>query len=331
MTNFSVIIPIYNIEKYIDECVKSVLAQSYENFEIILVNDGSTDKSTLICEHFSNQYENIITIHKSNGGLSSARNEGVKIAKGEYLIFIDGDDYIDSEALKNFARIIDENPGVDLVCGKFINHLPTDKLYYEEFSFPKINRNLVGSEALNLLFQEVPNIIWSACRTIYRRRFFTDNQFQFKEGITSEDLDLIPKVYMKANFVATNNTPFYYYRLGRENSIINTVTAKKFYDLVEIISGHVKMLKENNVNETFKKNFLMQLANIYVRYLVLVSTVPKKERRQVVEKLLDLDWLVKYSTGARGTFVPISIRIIGIELTSKLYNLLKKIMYTISR
>jgi glycosyltransferase involved in cell wall biosynthesis len=324
MPTFSVIIPIYNIEDYINECIKSVLEQTYSDFEIILVDDGSTDDSSSICDEFSNKYENITVLHKRNGGLSSARNEGVKLAKGDYLLFVDGDDFIDHEALKNMNNIINENPGVDLICGKFFNYFPDGSLDYEDFDFPYIDKNTNGIDALTALFAEVPVIIWSACRTIYRRDYFVNNGFHFEEGITSEDLELVPKIYMRAKSVTTCNSPFYYYRQNRENSIINTINSKRFYDIFRIIKSHIRMIQEGNTNKNFNDQFLKELANIYARYVVLVMKVPIEERNQVIDKMEELKWILKYSTGIRGTYVSISTKLMGMYLTSVLYNLSKR-------
>jgi len=111
---FSIIVPVYNVEDYIHECVNSILAQSFDSYEILLINDGSTDKSASICDQFALSHRNVIVIHKKNGGLSDARNVGIKNAKGEYIIFIDSDDYIEKNTLDVFAKELCEadNPDV---------------------------------------------------------------------------------------------------------------------------------------------------------------------------------------------------------------------------
>ncbi|WP_214744397.1 glycosyltransferase family 2 protein [Exiguobacterium sp. s189] len=323
MIRFSIIVPIYNVEDFLEECILSILNQSYDNFEIILVDDGSIDKSSAICNQYNDKYHNVKLLEKKNGGLSSARNEGVKVAKGDYLLFVDGDDFIAKDTLKNLYNIIIENPTVDLICGKFIYYYPDDREKKEDFSFPEVNQYVNGIEYLTSLFEKVPIIIWSACRTIYRREFFIDNRFMFKLGITSEDLELIPTVYMKANKIATYDVPFYYYRQERENSIINSWNSKKFYDLVSIINYHLNNLDESN--KRFNTQFVKQLANIYVQYLVLVSYLPRKEREEVVSEMNRVFWIAKYSTGIRGKYVLFFVKILGVRMTSIIYILSKRI------
>ena len=113
---FSVVIPIYNAEKYLHNCISSITATSFTDYEIILVNDGSTDKSPTLCDELSFNNEKIKVIHKNTGGAASARNEGIKAARGEYLIFIDADDFIREGSLEEIKNFIKKNDYPDLVC-----------------------------------------------------------------------------------------------------------------------------------------------------------------------------------------------------------------------
>lgn len=105
---FSIIVPVYNVEKYIDECVKSILNQSFRDFELVLVDDGSSDESGKICDRFSDKNANVIVLHKENGGLISARREGLKSAKGEYCLFCDSDDFLELDALEKINKVIEQ-------------------------------------------------------------------------------------------------------------------------------------------------------------------------------------------------------------------------------
>lgn len=319
MVKFSIIIPVYNIQDYIEECINSVLEQSYKSYEIILVNDGSTDNSGRICEEFASKISGVKVIHKKNGGLSSARNEGIKVANGDYLMFLDGDDFIKEEALKNLSEVIYDFPNIDLICGKFIKLSPSGNFQYEKFQFPNVNR-MSGVEGLTSFFKNIPIIMWSACRTIFKTSFFKENNFKFKEGITSEDLELIPKIYMKASSIAVCNKPFYIYRLGRSESIINTVNEKRFYDVINIIKSYLEILEnDKNKNFEFIKFFKEQLANIYVRYLLLLNELPSKKFLKVFNEMLELKFIIDSSSSRRGTYIKIFRKIIGYKNSIKLY------------
>ena len=123
----SVIVPIYNVEAYLEKCIKSILSQDYTPLEIILVNDGATDGSGEICDKYAKQYENITALHKKNGGLSSARNAGMEIMRGEYVSFIDSDDYIAPDMISTLYADIIKNEA-DISCISFLNIFPDRKV-----------------------------------------------------------------------------------------------------------------------------------------------------------------------------------------------------------
>jgi len=139
----SVIVPVYNVEKYLENCIDSILNQTYKNLEIILVDDGSTDKSSEICDNYSQQHSNIITIHKKNGGLSDARNKGIDAANGKYISFIDSDDTIDALFFETLYSLIKRyDCDMSLVFFKRVYEDGTDKDYDNEFYFEKCFSNV---------------------------------------------------------------------------------------------------------------------------------------------------------------------------------------------
>ena len=112
---FSIIIPVYNVEKYLKKCLTSIVQQNFNDYELILVDDGSTDMSGKICDEFEEKYNNIIVMHISNSGVSNARNKGLEIARGEYIWFVDSDDYVEPEALKILSEQLEMNPKIELL------------------------------------------------------------------------------------------------------------------------------------------------------------------------------------------------------------------------
>ena len=133
MLRFSIIVPVYNVEKYIEECLNSILKQNYKNYEVIVINDGSLDKSGEICENFSKKNFNFKVIHVKNGGLSSARNIGIKKALGEYILFLDGDDFIAKNCLEDIDNLIKKNNSTDIVFGKIIKYYKDGKTISNNF------------------------------------------------------------------------------------------------------------------------------------------------------------------------------------------------------
>ncbi len=205
----SVIVPIYNVEKFLPKCIESILGSTYRNLEIILVDDGSTDNCPKICDDYAKKDSRIQVVHKENGGLSDARNKGIELAKGDYISFIDSDDYIDSDLYYN---VINEfNDCVDVVVfGRYIE--------YENktiISVPQKNCLMTGKEALIDLasFKGFDMAAWDK---VYRRKVIGDLRFPF--GKKNEDYYLTYKLLDNAATVKFIQKPFYHY-VQRENSI----------------------------------------------------------------------------------------------------------------
>lgn len=328
----SIIVPVYNVEKYIETCINSIKNQTYPNIEIILVNDGSKDSSGKICDEHANQDSRIKVIHTKNGGLSAARNQGIRNSTGDYLMFVDGDDFVTNNSVEDIVNIISKRKTVDIIIGKMIMYYDNNKKIEEDFEF---NENIYhgnsGIDILTYMFEEIPVIMWSACRSIYRRDFLIENNFYFTEGFTSEDLDLIPKVLLQAKNIFPYNKPFYYYRQLRPNSIVNTVNAKRFYDIVSIIKSYLLLMKEKQYNSKFNNAFIKQLANIYVRYVVIIGYVPKNDRIKVINQMKEIQHILFHAKGLRGKYVVYCTKYFGFRVTSTLYKFIKEMNLFINR
>jgi len=328
----SVVVPVYNVESYIEACVNSIINQTYSNVEIILVDDGSTDNSGLICDNFAEKDSRIKVIHTLNRGLSAARNEGIRNSSGDYIMFIDADDFITLNAVDDIVKKINEQKDVDIVVGKLIYYYNEQKQVAENFAFDQ-NRfhNKSGIDVLTYFFEEIPVIMWPAVRSIYRRKLLLDNQLYFTEGITSEDLDLIPRIYMCANKIAAYNDPFYYYRQLRPNSIINSINTKKFYDIVSIIKKYEIQLREGDYPDRFRNAFLMQLANIYARYIAILANIKKDERKDLVAEMKKIEHILVYAKGVRGRSISFFSRLLGFEIASILYLSIKRLKQAVNK
>jgi len=218
------VVPVYNVERYIDNCMESLLSQTYTNYEIILVDDGSTDSSAEKCDDYAKKYEKVKVIHKQNGGLSDARNAGMDAVNGEYVAFIDSDDYIAHNSLECFVECIQTSKRiVDIIVGGYIKVSENDYLSINgvaaSYSFC---REMTGREYLidSLRISSFTVTAWSK---LYRTQFLIDNKFMFKKGILHEDELYTPQVLLKASNVIHTDLDFYRYVI-REGSIM---TSKK--------------------------------------------------------------------------------------------------------
>lgn len=200
----SVVVPVYNVEEYLTKCMESILKQTYKDFEVILVNDGSTDSSAEICNSFAVKDKRIKVIHKENGGLSSARNTGIQNAKGKYIAFIDSDDYITKDS---FEVLINEaiEYDLDIVCGNRII-VYTDKQIKPK---QRLCKKIYSGE--DFLCENLKNNSMPMCApyNIYKRELICNNNILFKEGLLHEDELWTPQIFLKATRVKAVDIYFY--------------------------------------------------------------------------------------------------------------------------
>ena len=221
----SVVIPVYNVENYLEKCIQSVIDQTYSNLEIILVNDGSTDKSGEICDKYSEIDERIIVIHKKNGGLSDARNTGIDRATGKYIGFVDSDDYIDKEMYSiMYNNIILNDASVSIVNRYYTFPDGKKVLRYKIDKQIKIMNNIEAIEEMNN-FSTFDMAAWDK---LYEIKLFDD--IRFPVGKLSEDFYIMYLIFEKCKKVVFDSRPLYYY-FQRDNSI--TRNKKVNFDFIE--------------------------------------------------------------------------------------------------
>lgn len=219
----TVIIPVYKVEQYLERCVESVLKQTYSNLEIILVDDGSPDNCPSICDEYAKKDDRIKVIHKQNGGLSDARNVGIKNATGEYITLLDSDDYIHNEMI----QILYDRLNADFSDLALCNYLCFDDNgndYSYENSLPIQDEVLTATEAQHKLFGDFHWHYVIACAKLYKKELF-DN-FEYPIGRLHEDLFTTHLIFEKCNKISTIKKPLYYY-YQNENSITHVYNIKR--------------------------------------------------------------------------------------------------------
>lgn len=224
----SVIIPIYNVETYLEKCIDSIINQTLENIEIILVNDGSTDSSLSIAKKFSQKDKRIFLISQKNAGLSAARNIGLSLAKGEYIFFLDSDDWIEPDTLEILYMNISKSKS-DFICFRlqFDNkELNTQTVYGKDFEYENLYNNNILKDAL--LVKNIPTAVWAK---MYNRKFILQNNLKFEYGIVNEDTLFTIQSASCANKVSFVNKIFYH-TTEREGSISRSSQERLFLDMV---------------------------------------------------------------------------------------------------
>lgn len=247
MALVSIIVPIYNVEQYLDECVDSIRSQSYKELEIILVDDGSPDRCGKMCEEYAKEDERIVVIHKKNGGLGDARNAGIRQAHGDYLLFVDSDDYLHPEAVEKILYTA-EKAKADIAIFDYATVEPENSRS-DRFT-EKIRENQVLSPEKE---KRVLTCSCSSVNKLYRREFWEASGLEFPVGRYYEDLGTIPKLMAIAKRVVYRKEVLYYYRM-REGSIMHTTNFKKnLEDRMQMIDGVLRFYKKQGLLEQYRE------------------------------------------------------------------------------
>lgn len=266
MVKVSVIVPVFNVEKYIKECIESICNQTLRDIEIIVIDDGSEDNSIQIVKSFNDS--RIKIIRKANGGLSSARNLGIRKAVGEYISFIDSDDFLGiSTALEEMYSIAKQDKS-DIVVGNAIKYYSQEKQYEFNRNEKNFYRRKMDSENFLINFIESYSMHSAVWLNIYRRDLIINNNIEFKEGVYHEDEDFTPRVFLNSNIVSIYPKNFYMYR-SREGSIINRYDLKKAYDAIDICLNLQQILdniKSKKLKKVMKNKTVSLVIEICCRY-----------------------------------------------------------------
>lgn len=242
MTTVSVIVPVYNVEDYLRKCIDSIIDQSYKNIEIILVDDGSPDGCPAICDEYAKWERRIKVIHKGNGGLSDARNSGILESSGEYIAFVDSDDYIAADFIKVLLDQAVKHEADISVCNFY--RVYDQKLVAE--TKPVHFAELTNIEAMRDVFAYPSLCDIMSCNKLYKRELFVKNEVAFPVGKIYEDDFVTYKLCYYADRVVFIDEPLYYYT-QREGSITRSRFSKKTFDMVEASRGAGAWVMENNL------------------------------------------------------------------------------------
>jgi len=313
----SFIIPVYNVEKYIRECVESILQQITDECEIILVNDGSTDSSGDICSQYAENDMRIHVINKENGGLSSARNAGLTIAKGKYITFVDSDDKVFANSISKILTWI-KSGGTDLCFLKVAKLYPDgtmqdmdEGIYASQFQFG--NRK----EAIKYLASR-SKFPGSSCAKLFRRDFLLTNNLHFPyDRRYSEDLGFMGDCILYARSFDALDIPYYQYRQNRQGSITNKITSKNFYDLFKFITESAEKLTIHTKAKNFtSKSVMAFVAYEYSVLLYLYQFIAKKDKGRALKRLEEYKWVLNFAGCKKIKIISYLCKIFGIRSTS---------------
>lgn len=291
-TQLSVIIPVYNVENYLVECVNSVLAQSLKALEIILVDDGSTDNSGSLCDQLAAKDRRIVVIHKKNGGLSSARNVGLDIAKGQYVTFVDSDDVIiGNDTLSHVVQCLIEDNDLDIVQYDVLYDYTSSNEHRRNYPC----RIYTGSEDI-IKGYLAQNIHVSCCDKVFRADIFKDIRFPLNQ--ISEDIAVIPEIVSNTRKLKTTKIGYYGYRY-REGSISHSFLP--YWKICSILNSYHKYLSYSYRYSAIRTDVIKIYTNLIWGYLSIVrknypAQLPQFYNEKIFLKIPLKDWIKNTKT-----------------------------------
>lgn len=277
----SIVVPVYNVEEYLSRCIASLCNQSYTNLEIILVDDGSTDSSGDICDWYKNSDQRIEVLHQSNGGLSEARNTGINAARGEYLAFVDSDDFIDEkyiDMLLNLALTYDAQIAVcDYYKGgkdKFPEGRRKPKVW--QCTAENMLRNWHGK------YKRLETI---ACNKLYKRELFTKSGIRYPKGYYHEDIQTTHLLVNEANKVVFTDEKLYYY-FQRNGSITSTGSVKRLGDCIYGQKRRYQWFKNNGYQRAYEVMCVKSMEFCIYNYAVINDSIYEQIGERLIEQYM---------------------------------------------
>ncbi|MFI3208243.1 MAG: glycosyltransferase family 2 protein [Eubacteriales bacterium] len=281
MIKISVIVPIYKVEQYLEECIESIVNQTYRNIEIILVDDGSPDQCPLICDQWAKADERITVIHQENLGLSEARNAGIRIATGEYLAFIDSDDYYqDLEFLDTIHKHL---------LAERVDMIQYNRM--ENISYPVRILQCRDFQEVFVMLTDMTMYLVNAWNKVVRRDLIINNGLYFKKDMICEDFDWTYHLVFYIKTVQVMSSVPIYHR-NNPTSIMNNINKKMVKDMLGSLTERVYYIQKMEDEELFQKHLMYMMGKTYLGILWMCSYLSKEEKAYFYKELYDLQWLV---------------------------------------
>lgn len=310
---FSIIVPVYNVERYIGKCINSIIVQTYQEWELLLIDDGSTDKSADICQYYALRDERIHLYKKENTGQADCRNIGTERARGDYLLFVDSDDYIDSHSLEYAYNACIRCPNVEVILSEGMYEVFGKKEIPQLFWCAKNCQGLTGREALLHTMPISAN--WSPCGKVYQTIYWRNRRFAFLKNRLAEDFELIDRVVLEAKCVVMISS-FYYYRRFRENSTMTRPNKKLKQDELLNFASWERYFKENHIEEDvelincFRSRFASSFCHNILPSLYLFDKDEQKELLPQIKKFL---FYLNYNKTKEVELIRRGIKVLGLR------------------
>ena len=321
---FSIILPIYNVEKYLKECVDSIQAQTFKDFEIILVDDGSKDSSPAICDELAQSDSRIKVIHKPNGGQSTARNMGLEKAEGKYVIYLDSDDFITSDSFfQDIYNKIQETDS-DIVLYKYSKYIDDTKAL-EKCTFTlDFAESITDSEEMLETLVKKDAYYGMAWVKAFRREMAIENGVVFDTNLVCEDMDWYFNLVLCAEKISAIDKSYIAYR-QRAGSVTSTLKLRNLTDYIFTMERWNEKIKSSDMSEK-KKNALMgALAKYYSNMFITYIRVKDPEKKKHVKRIKAISDILNYSQSTRPQQIKKVYKLVGFKGVTLMLTVLDKI------
>lgn len=327
---FSIIIPVYNIEKYLKKCVNRILCQTFTDYEILLIDDGSTDRSGQICDTYARNHHCIKVIHQKNHGQACARNRGIMISQGDYILFLDGDDYwYGKDSLHKLAHCISRSDGrFDIIAFRCVSAYSDGKRTV--YSNKHMNHWITADDLtegwepqhfLNAHLKQNPMLYWYPWQYAYSRKLFADRTLRFPNHRKYEDVYFTWRILLKACRIGLMPDKLYVYRQGRPGSTTQTESYQSLIDFLWIINKNISDVEQMDLNCELKKRLLNNFSRNYYLCCTLSTYLNKRERNIMLAKLKRKQRLMDYANEKKYVLARCVAKIIGLQNMSYLLHL----------
>ena len=318
----SIIVPLYKAELYVQECFESIKSQTYKNVEVIFVDDGSPDKCGHIIDKLSVEYDNLIVIHQVNSGASAARNSGVKVATGDYLLFVDADDFfMSNDSLERIVSYAKSNNLPDVVGFNISYYYPSKNKYFDWVGY---SEKITKAQDKEFLVQELvksgtfPASPWGK---MIKRNVYDKANIKFIEGTIGEDIPWTIQLFDKMSTISYMNEYHYCYRQEVATSVTGCFSEKKFLDLVVIIDNLVPMIKSSSFSDATKDHLYSFAGYVLSTAMSSVHKLNKEIKLETRKKLKKLCWLLKFTQNSKVRMVNRVYNMFGYAITERILRL----------
>ena len=318
----SFVIPVYNVEAYLPQCLDSIVSQMTEECELILVDDGGTDSSGAICDRYQQQFPGVRVLHKANGGPSAARNSGVALAQGQYICYVDSDDYIRQGTVARLLEWIRDR-------GRDICFLQSDKVYptgrEESVGEGLTQAALEGKTSDQVLryLASAPKFPGGPWGKLFRRELLESNHITFPEGRLSEDLVYNLEAFFAAGSFDCLDFPFYCYRQARAESLTNTVTEKYSFDTAQFVQEVARDYRQD-AHSPRGECALSYGAYEYAILLWQVLLLPREVQGRAWDWLREYRWILDCGKSPTPRKVRLAVKLVGLKAGARLLDVYQK-------